>query len=224
MPPVDPLVVRHLRTCLPTGNRFIPRGSKPDDRDSAVCPSNIGVILQVRVPLQQLPSFFIRLRPVLPVDAGADLAILRHLVQAPLYRDANVASGASRAVSVDQFQNCASLLAGQRKFAIQALQSFMDWRHVGFEVNGFNDDLNLARTLGTFALRMVSACLWYAPSDERSRPQTHRLTREKKAPQEAAAPLSTTPMLLHGYADVIQIHVSQIPVSVSMIVEVEGRA
>jgi len=76
MPPVDPLVVRHLRTCLPTGNRFIPRGSKPDDRDSAVCPSNIGVILQVRVPLQQLPSFFIRLRPVLPVDAGADLAIL----------------------------------------------------------------------------------------------------------------------------------------------------
>jgi len=99
-------------------------------------------MVQIRVLLQQLPSFFIRLRPVLPVDAGANLAILSHLVQAPLYRDANVASGTSRAISVDEFQNCASLLAGQRKFAIQALQSFMNRRHVGLEVDGFNEDLN----------------------------------------------------------------------------------
>jgi hypothetical protein len=107
--------------------------------------------------LQQLPSFFIRLRPVLPVDAGADLAILRHLVQALLYRDANVASGTGRAVPVDQLQNGASLLSGQRKFAIQALQSFMDERHIGFEVNGSNDDLNLARTIGPLP------CEWSLP-------------------------------------------------------------
>ena len=45
---------------------------------------------------------------------------------------------------------------------------------------------------------------------------------QEKAPQEAAAPLSTAGTLLHGYADVIQIHVSQIPVAVLMIVEVHA--
>jgi hypothetical protein len=71
-------------------------------------------------------------------------------------------------------------------------------------------------------MRMVSGCLWYARSDERSRPQTPRLTRAKKAPQEATALWSTSRTLLHGYADVIQIHVSQVPVAVLMIVEVHA--
>ena len=133
-----------LGHACPPAIASIPQGSQQHDRDSAVCSPNIGVALQIRVFLQQLPSFFIRLRPVLPVDAGADLAILRHLVQALLHRDANVSSGASRAISVNKFQNCASLLAGQRKFTLQALQSFIDQRHVGFEVNGFDEDLNLA--------------------------------------------------------------------------------
>ena len=116
----------------------VPQGSKPDDRDSAVCPSNIRVALQIRVFFEQLPSFFIRLRPVLTVDAGPDLAILRHLVQTLLYRDPNLASDPGRAVSVNQFQNCAFLLTGPRKLALQTLQSFMDQRHIAFEVNGFN--------------------------------------------------------------------------------------
>jgi len=42
----------------------------------ALTPSEGSKSAQIRVPLQQLPRFFIRLRPVLPVDAGADLAIL----------------------------------------------------------------------------------------------------------------------------------------------------
>jgi hypothetical protein len=46
------------------------------------------------------------------------------------------------------------LLAGPRKFAIQAFESFMDSRHVGFEVNGFNEDLNLAGARG------VLPCEW----------------------------------------------------------------
>jgi hypothetical protein len=154
-PPVESLSPDTSQdSACPPGIASIPQGSKQDNRDSAVCSSNIGVILQIRVLLQQLPSFFIRFRPVLPVDAGANLAILCHLVQALLYRDANVASGTSRAISVDQFQNCASLLAGQRKFAIQALQSFMNQRHVGLEVNGFNEDLNLAGARG------VLPCEW----------------------------------------------------------------
>jgi hypothetical protein len=45
---------------------------------------------------------------------------------------------------------------------------------------------------------------------------------QKRAPQEAAAPLSTTRTLLHDYADIIQIHVSQVPVPVLMIVEVHA--
>src|ERR1700730_1471759 len=93
MPPVESLSpVTSQDGACPPGIASIPRGSKQDDRDSAVCSSNIRVVLQVRVFLQHLPSFFIRLRPVLTVDAGPDLAILRHLVQALLYRDLNVAS------------------------------------------------------------------------------------------------------------------------------------
>jgi hypothetical protein len=149
----------------------VPQGSKQDDRDSAVGSPNIGVVLQIRMFLQQFPSFFIRPRPVLPVDAGADLAILRHLVQALLYRDANVASGTGRAVSVDQFQNCASLLASQRKFALQALQSFMHERHVGFEVNGFNEDLNLAGAPELLPCQ-GSLVVYGTPVRMRSRPQT----------------------------------------------------
>ena len=139
MLPVESLSpVRSQDSACPPGIASIPQGLKQDDRDSAVCPSNIGVVFQIRVFLQQLPSFFIRLRPILTVDAGPDVATLRHLVQTLLYRDPNVPSDTGRAVSVDQFQNCASLLTGQPKFALQTLQSFMDQRHTGFEVNGFN--------------------------------------------------------------------------------------
>jgi hypothetical protein len=38
------------------------------------------------------------------------------------------------------------------------LQSFVDERHIGFEVNGFDDDLNLARTLGPWP------CEWSLPA------------------------------------------------------------
>jgi hypothetical protein len=52
------------------------------------------------------------------------------------------------------------------------LQSFMDERHVGFEVNGFNEEPQFGWSARNLAMRMVSGCLWYARSDERSRPQT----------------------------------------------------
>jgi hypothetical protein len=188
-PPVESLSPATSQNgACPPAIASIPQGSKQDNRDSAVCSPNIGVALQIRVFLQQLPSFFIRLRPVLPVDAGADLALLRHLVQAPLYRDANVASGASRAVSVDQFQNGASLLAGQRKFALQTLQSFMDERHIGFEVNRSNEDLNLAAVLGI----LPCACLCLSMlrlRDERSRPppQAHQAPQADPCKKKGAA-------------------------------------
>src|SRR5260370_12884865 len=133
MPPLGCLSpVTSQGSACPPRIASIPQGLKQDDRDSAVCPSNIGVALQIRVFFEQLPSFFIRLRPVLTVDAGPDLAILRHLVQALLYRDPNLASDPGRAVSVNQFQNCASLLTGPRKLPLQTLHTFLDQRHLGF--------------------------------------------------------------------------------------------
>src|SRR5260370_7012139 len=93
MPPVECLSpVTSQGSACPPGIASIPQALEQDDRDSAVCPSNVGVVLQIRVFFEQRPSFFIRLRPVLTVDACPDLAILRHLVQSLLYRHPNVTS------------------------------------------------------------------------------------------------------------------------------------
>jgi hypothetical protein len=48
---------------------------------------------------------------------------------------------------VDQLQQCRFLLTRERQFAVEALQSFADLRHVEFEVYGFDGAASLLASI-----------------------------------------------------------------------------
>jgi len=52
-----------------------------------------------------------------------------------LHCDADIASGAGRAVAVDQLEQRWPLVASEGQFAVQALQGFVDLGPVRFEVD-----------------------------------------------------------------------------------------
>ena len=109
-----------------------------DDRDSTVAAAEIGIALQFGMRLQKLPCGIVRLRPVFSEDAAANLAVLRHLQQTILDCDANFASGTGRSVAVNELQQLRVFLAGERQFALEALQGLADQGHIGFEVDGLH--------------------------------------------------------------------------------------
>lgn len=120
--------------CVSRGEFVLQR----DDGDPAIPVPQVGVILQLRPGLEQLPRPFIRLSPVLAEDASLNLPLLQHGLQARLHREANVPTHAARSISVDELQQTQVLLASDNDLALQSLQSLLDRRAVRFQIYAFD--------------------------------------------------------------------------------------
>lgn len=128
--------------------------SEQDDRDAGISAAQVRVALQFSLGLQQAPGLLIRFRPVLSKDAGANLAGFNQFAQTFLHRDADIATDAGRAVSVNQFEQLRVLSAGDGQFAVETHQGLVDLRHAGLEFDGFDERYSesLAITVGAEGL------------------------------------------------------------------------
>ena len=88
--------------------------------------------------LQKLPGFVVGFRPALPKNAAPNLAVVGELAQPFLHGDANVSSGAGRAVAVDQLEQGFSPLSRGGEFAVETSEGFVHLWHIRFEVYGFD--------------------------------------------------------------------------------------
>src|SRR5207245_5682504 len=98
----------------------------------------VGIGFQCWLGLEQAPCLLIRFRPVLAENAGANLSALCQFVQAFLHGDADVATGAGRAVAVNQFEQRRFFLSSEGELTLEALQGLVDLRHIGFEIYSFD--------------------------------------------------------------------------------------
>jgi hypothetical protein len=110
-----------------------------DNCDSSIAPSQVGVVFDFRMCLYKLPRCLVGLRPILAEDAAMDLAALGKFHQSLLHRNANLPADAGRAVTMNKFENTYFLGARNREPALQPLQCFADQRHIGLEVDGFDE-------------------------------------------------------------------------------------
>lgn len=63
-----------------------------NNRDPSIATTQVGIVFQFGMGLQNFPYRVIRLGPILTEDAGLKLTVLRHLYQTILHRDANLAT------------------------------------------------------------------------------------------------------------------------------------
>ncbi len=119
-----------------------------DDRDALIAMSQVGIILEFVVILQQAPRRLIRPRPVFAEDASANLTGFCQFLQAALHGDPDVAAGPGRSISVNDFEKADTSLPGEfaagqfltcaGQFLFQTLQCLVNRRPVGLEVYGLD--------------------------------------------------------------------------------------
>ena len=113
--------------------------SKHDNGYAAVAFAQVCILFPFRQVLEQVPGDFVRYTPIFAGDAGPKCAVARAGEQVTLQFRAQRASDAAGAVTVNQFDCCVALFAGELQFMLHAQTSLLHVRHAFFEVDNFDE-------------------------------------------------------------------------------------